>query len=118
MEPGTLVGRWDPGEAMGCLEAELVDEAYMRHTGSMPDGLPRVQPAPRPGAAPRGTAKPPTHCPSAPLRVRTPPRVRKRVPMFLMSKKPRRTNRTKSNRYRAKLKAKNRGRRNRVYQRG
>ncbi len=38
--------------------------------------------------------------------------------MFLMSKKPRRTNRTKSKRYRAKLKAKNRGRRNRVYQRG
>lgn len=39
--------------------------------------------------------------------------------MFLMlSKKPRRTNRSKSNRYRAKLKAKNRGRRNRVYQRG
>ncbi len=39
--------------------------------------------------------------------------------MFLMlSKKPRRTNRTKSKRYRAKLKAKNRSRRNRVYQRG
>jgi hypothetical protein len=39
--------------------------------------------------------------------------------MFLMlSKKPRRSNRTKSNRYRAKLKAKNRSRRNRVYQRG
>jgi hypothetical protein len=36
--------------------------------------------------------------------------------MFLMlSKKPRRSNRTKSKRYRAKLKAKNRGRRNRVY---
>jgi hypothetical protein len=39
--------------------------------------------------------------------------------MFLMlSKKPRRTNRTKSKRFRAKLKAKNRSRRNRVYQRG
>ena len=39
--------------------------------------------------------------------------------MFLMlSKKPRRTNRTKSKRYRAQLKAKNRSRRNRVYQRG
>jgi hypothetical protein len=38
--------------------------------------------------------------------------------MFLMlSKKPRRTNRTKSKRYRAKLKAKNRSRRNRVYNR-
>jgi hypothetical protein len=36
--------------------------------------------------------------------------------MFLMlSKKPRKTNRTKSNRYRAKLKAKNRARRNRIY---
>jgi hypothetical protein len=36
--------------------------------------------------------------------------------MFLtLSKKPRRTNRTKSRRYRAKLKAKNRNRRNRVY---
>jgi hypothetical protein len=38
--------------------------------------------------------------------------------MFLMSKKPRRASRTKSNRYRAKLKAKNKNRRNRVYQRG
>ncbi len=38
--------------------------------------------------------------------------------MFIMlSKKPRRTNRTKSKRYRAKLKAKNRSRRNRVYER-
>ncbi len=36
--------------------------------------------------------------------------------MFLMlSKKPRRIHRTKSKRYRAKLKAKNRNRRNRVY---
>ena len=36
--------------------------------------------------------------------------------MFLnLSKKPRRVNRGKSNRYRAKLKAKNRTRRNRVY---
>jgi len=38
--------------------------------------------------------------------------------LLMLSKKPRRTNRTKSKRYRAKLKAKNRGRRNRVYQRG
>jgi hypothetical protein len=39
--------------------------------------------------------------------------------MFLMlSKKPRRTNRTKSKRFRSALKAKNRSRRNRVYQRG
>jgi hypothetical protein len=38
--------------------------------------------------------------------------------MFLMlSKKPRRVSRTKSKRYRAKLKAKNRNRRNRVYNR-
>ncbi len=45
--------------------------------------------------------------------------VRERAAMFLMlSKKPRRTNRTKSKRYRSKLKAKNRNRRNRVYQRG
>jgi hypothetical protein len=37
--------------------------------------------------------------------------------MFLMlSKKPRKANRTKSKRYRAGLKAKNRSRRNRVYQ--
>jgi hypothetical protein len=37
-------------------------------------------------------------------------------PMFLnLSKKPRRVNRGKSSRYRAKLKAKNRTRRNRVY---
>jgi hypothetical protein len=37
--------------------------------------------------------------------------------MFLMlSKKPRKPNRTKSKRYRAGLKAKNRSRRNRVYQ--
>ena len=36
--------------------------------------------------------------------------------MYLMlSKKPRRTNRTKSKRYRAKLKTKDKGRRNRVY---
>lgn len=36
--------------------------------------------------------------------------------MFLnLSKKPRRVNRGKSKRYRAKLKAKNRNRRNRVY---
>ena len=38
--------------------------------------------------------------------------------MFIMlSKKPRKSNRSRSNRYRAKLKAKNRTRRNRVYQR-
>ena len=37
--------------------------------------------------------------------------------MYLMlSKKPRKTNRTKTTRFRAKLKAKNRGRRNRVNQ--
>jgi hypothetical protein len=36
--------------------------------------------------------------------------------MFIMlSKKPRKTNRSRSSRYRAKLKAKDRGRRNRVY---
>jgi hypothetical protein len=36
--------------------------------------------------------------------------------MFLMlSKGPRKTNRTKTNRYRAKMKAKNKGRRNRIY---
>jgi hypothetical protein len=35
---------------------------------------------------------------------------------IVLSKKPRKTNRTKSNRYRAKLKAKDRGRRSRVYQ--
>jgi hypothetical protein len=39
--------------------------------------------------------------------------------MFLMlSKGPRKTNRTKSNRYRAKMKAKNKARRGRIYQRG
>ena len=38
------------------------------------------------------------------------------APMFLMlSKGPRKSNRNRSKRYRAKLKAKNRGRRNRVY---
>ena len=37
--------------------------------------------------------------------------------MFLViSKKPRKTNRTKTKRYRAKLKAKDRGRRARIYQ--
>jgi hypothetical protein len=37
--------------------------------------------------------------------------------MYLMlSKKPRKSNRTRSKRYRAKLKAKDRGRRARVYQ--
>ncbi len=37
--------------------------------------------------------------------------------MFIaLSKKPRKVNRTKSKRYRAKLKAKDRGRRARVYQ--
>lgn len=46
------------------------------------------------------------------------PAFRKVTPMFLMSKKPRRIKRTKTNRYRAKLKAKNKNRRNRVYQRG
>ncbi len=46
------------------------------------------------------------------------PATERRIPMFLMlSKKPRRANRGKTNRYRAKLKAKNRTRRNRVYQR-
>jgi hypothetical protein len=35
-----------------------------------------------------------------------------------LSKKPRKANRTKSKRYRAKLKAKDRGRRARVYQLG
>ncbi len=36
--------------------------------------------------------------------------------MFLtLSKKPRKTNRTKTNRFRAKQKAKNRSRRNRIY---
>ena len=34
---------------------------------------------------------------------------------IVLSKKPRKVNRAKSKRYRAKLKAKNRGRRNRVY---
>jgi hypothetical protein len=34
---------------------------------------------------------------------------------LILSKKPRKTNRTKSKRYRAKLKAKDRARRNRVY---
>jgi hypothetical protein len=37
---------------------------------------------------------------------------------IVLSKKPRKTNRSKSNRYRAKLKAKDRARRNRVYQAG
>jgi hypothetical protein len=35
---------------------------------------------------------------------------------IVLSKKPRKTNRTKSKRFRAKLKAKDRGRRARVYQ--
>jgi hypothetical protein len=35
---------------------------------------------------------------------------------IVLSKKPRKTNRTKSKRYRAKLKSKDRGRRGRVYQ--
>jgi hypothetical protein len=34
---------------------------------------------------------------------------------LLLSKSPRKTNRTKSKRYRAKLRAKNRARRNRIY---
>lgn len=34
---------------------------------------------------------------------------------LILSKKPRKTNRTKSKRYRAKLKAKDRGRRSRIY---
>jgi hypothetical protein len=34
---------------------------------------------------------------------------------IMLSKKPRKTNRNRSARYRAKLKAKDRGRRNRVY---
>ncbi|HEY5147621.1 MAG TPA: hypothetical protein VII82_12695 [Polyangiaceae bacterium] len=37
---------------------------------------------------------------------------------IVLSKKPRKANRHKSNRYRAKLKAKDRGRRARVYQLG
>src|SRR3984885_11668159 len=50
------------------------------------------------------------------LNVRPPPSFGQELSMFLaLSKKPRRTNRTKSKRYRAKLKAKNRNRRNRVY---
>ena len=36
---------------------------------------------------------------------------------LVLSKKPRKTDRSKSKRFRAKLKAKDRGRRNRVYQR-
>jgi hypothetical protein len=40
-------------------------------------------------------------------------------PMYIvLSKKPRKTNRNKSNRFRAKLKAKDRARRGRVYQVG
>lgn len=40
-------------------------------------------------------------------------------PMYLvLSKKPRKTDRSRSKRYRAKLKAKDRGRRGRVYQVG
>ncbi len=35
---------------------------------------------------------------------------------LILSKKPRKSNRTRSSRYRAKLKAKDRGRRARVYQ--
>ncbi len=35
---------------------------------------------------------------------------------LVLSKKPRKTNRTKTKRYRAKLKAKDRGRRSRIYQ--
>jgi hypothetical protein len=35
---------------------------------------------------------------------------------LVLSKKPRKTNRTKTNRFRAKLKAKDRGRRARIYQ--
>ena len=35
---------------------------------------------------------------------------------IMLSRKPRKTNRKRSARYRAKLKAKNHGRRNRVYQ--
>jgi hypothetical protein len=38
--------------------------------------------------------------------------------MFIISKSSRKTNRTKTKRYRAKLKAKSAGRRDRVYQRG
>jgi hypothetical protein len=34
---------------------------------------------------------------------------------IVLSKKPRKVNRTRSKRYRAKLKAKDRGRRNRIY---
>ena len=34
---------------------------------------------------------------------------------LVLSKKPRKTNRTKTKRFRAKLKAKNRARRNRIY---
>jgi hypothetical protein len=37
---------------------------------------------------------------------------------IVLSKKPRKANRSKTNRYRAKLKAKDRGRRKRVYQLG
>lgn len=37
---------------------------------------------------------------------------------LVLSKKPRKTNRTKTKRFRAKLKAKDRGRRARVYQAG
>ena len=35
---------------------------------------------------------------------------------LILSKKPRKSNRSKTNRFRAKLKAKDRGRRSRVYQ--
>jgi hypothetical protein len=37
---------------------------------------------------------------------------------IVLSKKPRKVNRSKSNRYRAKLKAKDKARRGRVYQQG
>jgi hypothetical protein len=45
------------------------------------------------------------------------PRDPERAMFLMLSKKPRRVNRTKSKRFRAKLKAKNRNRRNRVYNR-
>jgi hypothetical protein len=52
------------------------------------------------------------HLPTATDRANSPPPV-----MYLaLSSKPRKSNRTKSKRYRAKLKAKDRGRRGRVYQ--
>ena len=99
MQPLALVAGGHLRELVGGLEAELVDKTDIH-------GAPSIARAGACGG--RGA------CLWRPVRVH--PSVLSGAAMYLtLSKKPRKANRGKTKRYRAKLKAKDRGRRSRVY---